>query len=299
MNIAKETFLEFLRRTGFRWNRENSRETMDLIVKNQAAFPTKIREAIILGIRSSVNNPAKFCSAIERAVYFAMTWYETSRSPELQHTWLGLDNETDTNKQVEVAFRLFPHNLGDIIKAEIDGRSYTGSILLWLSMKPKTRSFAPLVAGLAAELNIVPNFNKEKFYLCMVTYIPLTPDTKEDTQLDDVGVSVLMCLVERGFFHRGSKELGNICREVVLLRPFRSQKTFEYLLRFDPEPLLGGAGWKCLMDLSVGGEEVPIERFNALCAFGIVHYPTEMQLFTNFIVALHLGESLSSLGLLP
>ena len=299
MNIANETFLEFLRRTGFRWNREKSRETMDLIIKNQAAFPTKIREAILLGIRTSMNNPEKFCSAIERAVYFTMTWYETFRMPEPQHTWLGLDNETDTNEQVEVAFRLFPHNLGDIIKAEIKGESYTGSILLWLSMNPKTRSFAPLVAGLAAELNIVPNFNKEKFYSCMLAYIPTTPDPKQDVQLDEVGLSVLKCLIEKGFFQRGGNELGNICRKVIVLRPYRSERTFEYLLRLDPQPLLGGAGWKCLMDLGVGSEEIPIERFNTLCAFGVVHYPTEMQLFTNFIVALHLGESLSSLGLIP
>lgn len=250
------TLLMQLRSDGY-WRFAKNQATMTMLITYQSEFPRKIREKIAK-VAIQETDPKSFCQRIERA-WFRLAFCE----PRSDTPWRGLDFEIDTQAEIEVAFRTFPHTLRT-------------TLLRSLSTSLKSLPFVPFVAKLAVEL--LPFRMKDALVESVLNY---TNEEYED-QLDEVTLSVMKLFREKKYI-----EMCQIYKYGLFLlrhKPSRVRKTLLYLINSDPEILLKGhrlnAPPRPIVVIYVAiDEDVSFEHIHMLFELGMIHYPENMGFF--------------------
>ena len=276
---TQSDYLLELRREGFKKYQNNgwgtTNRSMLEVISMQSAFPVKIREEIRVASNSGklTCDPKAFFKKVEGAVasllFFRprnlrrrneeenevlqlLRFARARRSPrrfgfvdEIQNNdevrWDGLDCETDTEEEVEIALRMFPVVLRHIKIA-------------WVPHSLKALSFVPLVTNLNFEYNKTWQFQKSLSYfppsnipLYEITktcarrnFLPRVDNEDFDKEVDEVSHLILSRLYE-SFSTKKKDEIGyylSFCiREVFHAKPCRSEKTLRMLLDWHPDIL--------------------------------------------------------------
>ena len=197
---------------------------------------------------------------------------DVARRPNSCYTvdipWRGLDSAIDTKEQVEVAVPFFP---------EILNIATSCRVVFWIPIHARSLPFAPLIVELGTKLDVLTE--ELKGYL----FRSIKANDEYNRKLDDVTLSIVKRLIEKGFLRKGGAEVFELCAKAMDLKPSRIRKTFKFLLEWDPTVLKGDSSkstypilWKCNAIYETVGKEATFQRFQMLVELGMVHYPEEM-----------------------
>lgn len=260
---SNSTLLMQLRSDGY-WRYAKNQATMTMLITYQSEFPRKIREKIAK-VAINATNPETFCRRIQRA-WYRLVFHE----PKPDTPWRGLDFEIDTQAEIEVAFRTFPHSL--LLTRERANFS-RDCCLHCLSTSLKSLPFVTPAAELAVELLHAESFQTK--HAIAESLLRYSNEEYED-QLDEVSLSVMKLFIERKFIE--TWRVRSCCYPVLLRqKPSRVRKTLLYLINQIPEIL---AGNPLALPLVVSyleiDEGVSFEHLQMLFELGMIHYPESM-----------------------
>ncbi len=320
---TQSDYLHELRREGFKKYQNNGWGTTNRsileVISMQSAFPVKIREEIRVASSSGklTCDPEAFFKKVEGAVasllFFrprnlrprneeeievlqSLRFARARRSPrrlgivdDIQNNhevrWDGLDCETDTEDEVEIALRMFP-----AVLKQID--------IAWVPHSLKALSFVPLVTNLNFEYSETWQFQKRLSYLppsniplyeiatdcALINFLPRVDYEEFDKEVDEVSHLILSRLYE-SFATKRKDERGiylSFCiREVFHAKPCRSEKTFRLLLGWYPDILKSQRLMEFyLWESSRKGERWM--RFQALFDVGMSNYVKDLGFLFHF-----------------
>lgn len=300
----------YMRRELYRWP-ENPELSLQLLIKRQSEFPVKIREFIREAQNELLAGEPASCAMmkIQKAnlYFFLSRRIRESTETEESTRWYGPDIEVDTHDQIEVAIRFFPHLLHTYRQRD---NEWATTAIQAATTSLNSLPFVPLIAELGDEYNFFdekqrggiwdsffnsnPKLKETALYQIVTNKIILEKQEIHSDefyrQIDDVSLSVLVRLKERGFLKKQ-----DICDCVDLLvneAPSRTEKRLRFFIDWDPtilqtkseerattfynvycNSLLEYCVWQCHMH---GAVEGMLERFQTLLELGLLHYPEEI-----------------------
>ena len=300
----------YVRRDFYRWP-ENPKVSLQLLIKRQSEFPVKIRECIRQAQNGLLAGEPASCAMMkiqEANLYFFLSrrMHETTETEESTR-WYGPDIEVDTHDQIEVAIRFFPHLLHTYRQRD---NEWATTAIQAATTSLKSLPFVPLIAELGDEYQFFDEkqrggiwdsfFNsnarwKETALYQIVTNKIILGKQKIHSdefyrQIDDVSLSVLVRLKEKGFLKK--QDIWDCVDLLVNEAPSRTRKRLRFFLDWDPtivqaksderaatfysvycNSLLEYCIWQCHIHGAVDGM---LERFQTLLELGLLYYPEEI-----------------------
>jgi len=224
------------------------RRKRSIIVERQNEFPQRIRCAIKSANRRT-KNPKVFLLVVRNALAdwlfeIALSTTVTITSDNDNGNCYGLDDEIDTQKQVELALRFFPEVLCL--------RRYGLFPIFWLSKSIRSVSFIPLFARLGVELQLFQESERGGLVFGsngMDVFSQLAASCAENKRSDEDQQEVVdakyLAVIKKLRKYKLMKK-SDICKydmiDILCKQAVFPEKRFRYLIDWNPSALLSNNG---------------------------------------------------------
>jgi len=255
----------------------------NVIIERKDEFPERLKQAIEEASLNSSRNPNIFLTRIQET--FADWLFEAALSNN-EDSRCGLDDERDTEQQVELALRFFPRVLCQ--------RRYGLFPIFWLTKSTRSVSFIPLFARLGTELGLFQESERGGLVfgtngMDVFSQLAATATTGGESNgegppnqeiVDAKFLAVIQKLRETKLMRRSDIEKYKMI-DILRQQSVFPKQRFLYLVDWCPSALLSNHGRGKVQTISVGlimrfFDKDDISGIKMLFELSMKYYPAEL-----------------------
>ena len=302
-----------LRRVHYIWTIDREK-SLQLLVNHQHEFPVKIREFIQEAHNESeagTSAASVMMRLYDKTMYFFLCKRENNENTQDEEStvWYGPNIDVDTEEELEVAIRFFPHILRETRPRDKD--EWAAYPIQKATTNLKSLPFVPLMAELGKEYHIYnekergglwenyddweyERWEQTTLHEIMTNRLILKKEPAHNEEfyrkIDTVSLDVLVRLKQKGFLKR--QDMWDCVKIILNEKVSRTEKRLLFFIHWDPFILkthrnqdvedIYRALCTSLLEVCVwnfylyGNLEGMLERFKTLIELGLRYYPDQI-----------------------